>query len=274
MNANQLYMISKHNMKYHISRNEQQAKASLVDHGANGGMVGSDAIILEKTNRTADVTGIDDHQVCDLPIVTAAGLVQSQHGPVIAIMHQYAYHEQGKTIHSSSQLEWYKNEVNDKSSKVKGGEQRIITPDGYVLPLSIRNGLPYLQMKPPTQHDLDTLPHVILTSDEDWDPTVLDHEVDVESSPLMDLPDGFDFKEPRFDEHGIHCQSLFTFQPSPLTSELEPDPMSLEDEITMMANLAIHEREVKVKPPDFEKLRPMFGWQPTEVIKRTFQATT
>ena len=88
---------------------------------------------------------------------------------------------------------------------------------------------------------------------------MLDHEIDVDGSHLMVLPDDFDFKETRFDEHGMHCNSIFTFHPTPLTSELEPDPMSLEDEIDMMTKLAIHEHAVTPKSPDFTNLCPMFG---------------
>ncbi len=49
----------------------------------------------------------------------------TQHGPVVAILHQYAYTGQGKTIDSSGQLEWYKND--DKSIKVSGGMLHILT---------------------------------------------------------------------------------------------------------------------------------------------------
>ena len=84
-------------------------------------------------------------------------------------MHQYAIYGKGKTIHSSAQLEHYGNNVCDKSRKV-GGKQRITTLDGYVIPLQIRDGLPYFNMIPPTDHDLDIYPHIILTSDSDWDP--------------------------------------------------------------------------------------------------------
>ena len=31
-----------------------------------------------------------------------------------------------------------------------------------------------------TDHDLETYPHVILTSDMDWDPSILDNEVDLD----------------------------------------------------------------------------------------------
>jgi len=81
-----------------------------------------------------DVRGIDNHQITNIPIVTAGGVITTQHGPAIAILHQYAYTGQGKTIHSSRQLEWYKNNVNDKSIKVSGGMQHILTNDGYVFP--------------------------------------------------------------------------------------------------------------------------------------------
>jgi hypothetical protein len=41
--------------------------------------------------------GIDNHQVGDLPVCTRAGNGINQRGPVILIMHQYAFLGQGKT---------------------------------------------------------------------------------------------------------------------------------------------------------------------------------
>ncbi len=72
------------------------------------------------------------------------------------------------------QLESYKNDVNDKSIKVTGGLQRILTNDGYVIPINIKYGLPYIKMRPYTDEEWETFPHVIFTSDADWDPTILD----------------------------------------------------------------------------------------------------
>jgi hypothetical protein len=97
---------------------------------------------------------------------------------VIGIFPQYAYLGSGKTIHSAAQLEHYQNDVNDRSIKVSGGLQRILTLDGYVIPINIVAGLPYISMRPYTDDEWDLLPHVILTSDLDWDPTVLDHTLD------------------------------------------------------------------------------------------------
>ena len=45
------------------------------------------------------------------------------------------------TIHSTSQLENFNNDVNNKSLKATGGLQLIHTHDGYVHPLNTKNGL-------------------------------------------------------------------------------------------------------------------------------------
>jgi hypothetical protein len=66
--------------------------------------------------------------------------------------------------------------VNDKSINVPGGLQRIQTLDGYIIPLSIKDGLARLSIRPYTDHEWDNLPHVILTSELEWDPSVLDHD--------------------------------------------------------------------------------------------------
>lgn len=42
-----------------------------------------------------------------------------------------------------------------------------------MIPINVVNGLPYIHMHPYTNHEWDTLPHIILMSDVDWDPTVL-----------------------------------------------------------------------------------------------------
>ena len=43
---------------------------------------------------------------------------------------------------------------------------------------NIINGLTRIPMHPPTDDDLENLPHVIITSNDIWDPTVLDHSID------------------------------------------------------------------------------------------------
>ncbi len=157
----------------HISRNKN---GSLVDRGANGGIIGSDAIVMHQHQRVVDVTGIDNHELPSLHIVDAYGKTTTQHGPVIVIMKQYAYYGTGRTIHSSGQMEHYENIVYDRSMKV-GGTQCIRTNEGYIIPLDIVKGLPYMPLEPATDEEFHALPHVILTSGHAWDPTVLDNRI-------------------------------------------------------------------------------------------------
>ncbi len=118
--------------------------------------------------------------------MAAGEVIKTQHGPAIAILHQYAYTGQGKTIHSSGQLEWYKN--NDKFIKVAGWLQ-CITNDGYVIPIIIRDGLSYVALCLLTDEEWDSLPHVILTGEADLDPGVLDLGLDDNETWLYAISD-------------------------------------------------------------------------------------
>ena len=182
MHKGKRYQMMNTNIHYGVSEHERtNTIASLVDRGSNGGLGGEDVRLLESTLRKADISGIDDFTIKDVPIGTVAGVSLAYMGNtqvyINLILHQYAYLGTGKTIHSSIQLEDHQIEVNDKSYKVKGGRQALTTPDGYIIPLQIRGGLAYLDMHPPTDQELDEYPHIVLTADIDWDPTVLDCEL-------------------------------------------------------------------------------------------------
>ena len=81
---------------------------SLMDSGANGGMAGNGVkIIAYHDHDCAQVNGIAGNCLEDLPIITAAGFIESTEGPVIGIFQQYAYYGKRKTIHSVSQIEHF-----------------------------------------------------------------------------------------------------------------------------------------------------------------------
>ena len=124
-----------------------------------------------------NVTGIDKHQLTKIQIGTVGSLCLANRGLVIAIFNEVAYMGKHNTILSRLQLEAYHNRVDDRPIPL-GGSQKITTPDGYIFPLSIINGLSYLSMKRYTQHKYDTLPHVIMTSDQVWDPRAFDSYID------------------------------------------------------------------------------------------------
>ena len=267
--------------------------ASLVDRGANGGVAGEDVRVIFKTLRSVDIQGLDNHQVSNIPIATVGGVVKSQRGDVIAIMHQYAYIGRGRTIHSSAQLEWYQNDVNDCSVKVPGGLQRITTLDGYVHPLNIVSGLPYVTLRPYTDAEWETLPHVIWTGDIDWDPGVLDHTLDDDDNwfdAISDL-EAHPFSS-LFDEFGDYRKRMIV-QDVDITDR-DSETLSFFDAVDSLdacvdtavyvaccstfsahlGDLTPSPRLVSSKVPDYERLRPFFGWMPTDVIKRTFEVTT
>ena len=86
-------------------------------------------------------------------------------------MDEYAYYGRSYSIHSSGQIEWNTNTVDDKSVQV-GGQKRTITIDGYSMPIVCKGGLMYLELQRITKDkDLQTYPSVHLTS-----PSVLDYE--------------------------------------------------------------------------------------------------
>ena len=53
-------------------------------------------------------------------MVQCAALVESNHGIVNLIMNEYASYGKGHTIHSSGQMEWFENSVDDRSVHVGG----------------------------------------------------------------------------------------------------------------------------------------------------------
>ena len=74
--------------------------------------------------------GIDDHQLCSIPLVAAGGDSQYHLRPDFLILHQYAHYGKGKPIHYHVQLEALRSEFDDKSIKIGG--KKIRTHNGYV----------------------------------------------------------------------------------------------------------------------------------------------
>ena len=63
--------------------------------------------------------------------------------------------------------------LDDQSVQI-GGQQLIITIDGYTMLLMCKGGLMYLKFHDiPSDKDLQTYPSVHLTCPQEWDPSVL-----------------------------------------------------------------------------------------------------
>jgi hypothetical protein len=143
------YVVKLNDVMYQVSNHKQETlPLVLIDCGANGGVAGSDTRLIDKSLCSVHIQGIDNHMIKDVLIGTVGAVVNTQRGEVIAIMHQYAYTGKGGTIHSSGQLEWCGNNINNHSIKIDGGRQPLTTLDGYIIPIDVRRGLPYIMMRP------------------------------------------------------------------------------------------------------------------------------
>ena len=109
------------NISYDIhSVFRQSALGALIDGGANGGMNGCDVRVIEQTLQSADVSGLAEHAVKDLPIATVAAVLNSSRGNIIGIFHQYAHLGTGKTIHSANQMRHFGIEISDTPLAMAG----------------------------------------------------------------------------------------------------------------------------------------------------------
>ena len=249
--------------KHYIFQHANHTNNQLVDRGANGGLAGSDMRVIYKTHRKINISGIDNHEVNGLDVVTAATLLNTSLGKVIGIFNEYAHLGKGSSIHSSGQLEWFKTHVEEKSIKV-GGTQLITTLDGYSVPLLIKDGLAYAtSLGRPTDQDMDTYPHVFFTSPDEWDPSVLDHDPPpldgLDPSQVLDQP----FGDPMFDAYGDFNERII----ANLNILLDAPP---EDYGSYIANL----HQGSSQEPDWNALRPFFAWTSPSSIQDTFNVTT
>ena len=256
--------------KRYLFQHANHTNNQLVDRGANGGLAGSDMRVIHKTHRKINISGIDNHEVTGLDVVTAATLLNTALGKVIGIFNEYAYLGKGSSIHSSGQLEWFKTNVDEKSIKVCG-TQLITTLDGYSVPLLIRDGLAYAtSLGRPTDQDMDTYPHVFFTSPDEWDPSVLDHDPPhldgLDPSQVPDQP----FGDPMFDAYGDFNERIIAnlniFLDAP------PEDCGSYTSTSYVSTAKLHQRSPQ--EPDWNALRPFFAWTSPSSIKDTFNVTT
>ena len=101
--SSELIMVKRSVTIYNYERASHH-KGSLIDGGSNGGLAGKDSFFLEEIFDTANVQGVTDDTLSDLPIGTAVGLVHMADGePALLYMHQYAFYDKGGTVHSKMQ---------------------------------------------------------------------------------------------------------------------------------------------------------------------------
>ena len=189
-------------------------------------------------------------------------------------MTEYACYGKGHTIHSSGQIEWFKNSVDDRSVQV-GGKQRICTIDGYSMPLTCRGGLMYLSFHgKPADKDLERYPAVHLTGPHEWDPSILDytHPSGDGEPPWSNDSDERSAFDPNFDEFGDYTQRAIQ-----TLSILDDSSPTLTPCPTFMASqheFRTYQHAINHEAPDHEKFRPYFGWVNVDTVEKTMEHST
>ena len=243
--------VCQHYLFQHPNHTNQQ----LVVHGANKGLAGPDMRGIHRTYRKIKIQDIDNHEVADLDVVTTATLLNTSQEKVIGIFDEYAYLWKGSSIHSSGQLEWLQTHVHETSVKVRG-TQLINTLDGYSVPLLIKDGLAYAtSIGRSTDQDMDTYPHVLITSPDEWDPS--------------QVPDQL-FGVPMFDACGDFNKPII----ANLNNLLDAPPGDCEScpEISSVFTANLHQSSPQ--EPDWNTQRPFLAWTSPSSIKDTFNVTT
>jgi hypothetical protein len=244
-------------------------------------MAGDDMRIMGTIPGTViDVTAACDTSHTDLPSQVMSGYVMTHKGPVIVFASHYAGFNKGHSIHSKGQMESFGCDIDDRSRAV-GGKQRIITPDGYIIPLSVRRGLPYMDVRPPTDGELDDadIPHVWLTADENkWDPSILDNEyavtdIDDSTTALSDFE-----LDPTVNDYG-EPQNLFDAELNKVnsTEQYKRIEASINEYKKKARNISERQYTKYVygdSLADYEGLRPNFLHVPAERIRQTLRNTT
>ena len=249
--SSQIQKVCQHYLFQHANHTNKQ----MVDHGANEGLAGPDMRGIHRTYRKIKIQDIDNHEVADLDVVTAATLLNTPQGKVIGIFNEYAYLWKGSSIHSSGQLEWLQTNVDETSVKV-GGTQLINTLDGYPVPLLIKDGLAYAtSLGKPTDQDMDTYPHVFITSPDEWD-----------HSQVHDQP----FGDPMSDVHGDFNQPIIANLNNLL--DAPPGDCGSHTEISSVFTPNLHQSSPQ--EPDWNTQRPFLAWTSPSSIKDTFNVTT
>ena len=143
------------------------------------------------------------------------------------------------------------------------------------MPLTCRGDLIYLSiLGKPTDTDLERFPAVHHTGPHEWDPSVLDytHPSGDWEPPWSNGPDERFAFDPNFDEFGDYTQwSIQTL------SILDDSSSTLTPSSTLIDNQHVfrtYQHDVSPETPDYEKLRPCFGWVNVDTVQKTMEQST
>ena len=163
-------------LEYNMTNNQicdktttkHQMKKALVGRGANRGIARTEDSQPwnSKINdeRSVKVISLGERTVNDVPIKAVCAVSSSLDGSVLCIYHKFATGKiQPTTIHSKVQLQDYSKNVDDTFLMVGRGQTNT-TADGSISPLTMKNGLCFLEQRKPTAWEMQELPKEVMTS--------------------------------------------------------------------------------------------------------------
>ena len=191
-------------------------------------------------------------------------------------------------------MESFHNVVNDQSIKAGGG-QYIKTNDGYTFPLDITDSLAYLQLRPFSDKEWEELPHVVMTSDKEWDPGILDNHISSKNDWVDNIESITPGNNKSFNQVGDYTQrtaathnmkhdniffdaNIFDHDDLHFFDADTYTDIDHEDTILQCMEHAITSasKPVTTAPhqPNYSSLRPFFAWLPTNIVQLTLKNTT
>ena len=175
----------------------------LIDRGANGGLEGSYMRILHRTGCKINIVGIDNHEVTGLDVVTGASLIDTNQGKSLAYsMNMLSLVKETPSFHLAkwniSRPGWMTNPSKLEASKCWRHWKDMPCPSSSRMAWHTCKTLGR-----PNDQELETYPHVIFTSPDTWEPSLLDHEFSQEDElSWSQLQDTRSFYDPLFDAQG------------------------------------------------------------------------
>ena len=76
--------------------------------------------LIECSHHKVNICSVDNHEMVDIPLALVGGVINVNHGEVIALFCNCACTGKGKSTHSPGQMEWHKLDINEKPLRTGG----------------------------------------------------------------------------------------------------------------------------------------------------------
>ena len=254
--------------KCYLFQHANHTNNQLVDRGANGGLAGSDMQVIYKTHHKINISGIDNHEVTGLDVVTAATLLNTFLGKVIGIFNKYAYLGKGSSIHSSGRLEWF---------LLMKNPSKLVAPNLSLLwmdILSLSSSEMVWPMPPPLEDpQIRTWTHILMSSSH-----LLMNGIPQSLTMILHTLMGWTPVKYLTSLLVTPCLMLMEILMERIIANLNilldapPGDCGSYTAISSVSTVNLHQSSPQ--EPDWNALRPFFAWTSPSSIKDTFNVTT